>query len=80
MAEGPGARKGRAAEREFHTQGEIEFAATNIIEKINNNLKDSNNLIVNISEGEKLKLKKVNIEGNTHFTDKKLFKIFQNTK
>ena len=47
---------------------------------ISYNIKDDNSLFLNINEGKKTRLKKINIDGNNNFSDKKLLKVFQNTK
>ena len=38
------------------------------------------NIIFNINEGKKIKIKKINIAGNSAFSDKKIIKQFKNTK
>jgi len=41
---------------------------------------DKKNIVFNIREGEKIKIKAINISGNTVFSDKKIIKQFKNTK
>ena len=54
----------------------------NVIITYDINEKDNQlvDILINISEGKKTKLKSIVIDGNTHFSDKKIIKNFENTK
>ena len=52
---------------------------THVIENINSETYKKN-IIFNINEGEKIKIEKIEISGNSFFSDKKIIKQFKDTK
>ncbi len=68
-----------AIEEFYYAKHYHDFEIKHVIESIDSMI-DKKNIVFNIREGEKIKIKAINISGNTVFSDKKIIKQFKNTK